>query len=239
MSTAAERRAYAIHAIRDIKENTVADAPQDDPGDICPLVFFERDGMFVAAGHAPEVNRDQGLELANIGIRGFAADSIIWCTDAHGANTPINPATGKEWGPGGMQNACDNEGACAVGVLHDIVMIIHYDRVLGVMSYQSIPYEVDKENHTVDWVDGPEWTKFDGADGVTGGYIIDELRRAFAAPILRHELIAQNALPLGLPARQQAGLDEITVAGLRLMGMKATLINKYAEEALREYASTQ
>lgn len=237
MSTPSERLAYATHAIREIKENKVACTSQDDPGDICPVVFFERDGGFVAAGTAPEVNRDQGLELARVGVRGFAADAIIWCTDAHGANTPINPATGKEWGPGEMQNACDTEGACAVGVLQDVIVVIHYDRVLGSTSYRSIPYEVDKENRKVDWVDGPEWAKADYADGIVDGYIVSELRRAFNAPILRYDLIAQNALPLGLPDVQQAGLDQITVAGLGLMGMKATLINK-DQGFLRDYAST-
>jgi hypothetical protein len=115
MSTPTERLAYATKLIRETKEATVARSPQDDPGDMCPAALFERDGVFVAAGNAPEVDRDMGLELARVGIRGFAADAIIWAADAHAANSPINPATGEEWGPGGMQNACDNEGACAVG----------------------------------------------------------------------------------------------------------------------------
>jgi hypothetical protein len=117
-------------------------------------------------------------------------------------------------------------------------MVIRYDRVLGVMSYRSIPYEVDKEARTVDWVEGPEWTRPDYADGVADGYIVGELRRAFSAPILRHDMIAQNAIPLGLPAVQQVAIDEITAAGLALMGMKVALIKKDdAEDVLQHYAS--
>lgn len=238
MSTPTERRDYAIGLVRATKEQTVARSPQDDPGDMCPAVLFERDGAFVAAGNAPDVDRDMGLELARVGIRGFAADSIIWCADAHVTNQQVNPATGEPWGPNGMQNACDNEGACLIGVLQDCLMVTCVDRALGVTNFQTIPYEVDKETRTVDWVEGPEWARADWLEkGVKNGYIVDVLMRAFSVPILRHDMIAQDALPLGLPGVQQAMLDEVTVTGLGLIGMKATLIKKeHAEEVVASYA---
>lgn len=241
MSNPIERRDYAIGIIRETKELTVAHSPKEDPGDMCPAVFFERDGALVAVGHAPEVDRDMGLELATVGIRGFAADSVIWCADAHVSNQMDNPATGEPWGPNGMQNACDNEGACLIGVLQDCLMVTSVDRVLGVTNFTTIPYEVDKETRTVEWVEGPEWARAGWLEGgVKDGYIVDVLMRAFGVPILRHDLIAQNALPLGLPAVQQAGLDEITALGLGTIGMKAALIkNDCQDDILREYADAR
>lgn len=242
MSTPTERFDFAVKVLRETKEATVSSTPQDDPGDMRPVVFFERDGEIMAAGNAPQVDRDLGLELARIGIRGFAADSVIWCADAHVANQLINPNTGKRWGPGEMQNACDNEGACLVGVLQDCLLVTRVDRALGVLSYLNLPYEVDKEARTVDWATGPEWSRssWDSkSGGVVDGYIADTLMAAFRVPILRHDLIAKAALPLGLPGAHQAAIDQITVAGLSIVGMHAALIDTCTDQMVAEYASAQ
>jgi hypothetical protein len=230
MSTPDQRYEWACGILRQTKENTVANAPEGDPGDICPAVLFERDGVFVAATTAPVVDRDMGLMAAQIGIPGFAADSVVWAADAHVTNTQINPATGEKWGPNEMQNACDNEGACAVGILRDCILAVHVDRVLGTRGFRSLTYEVDKAARKVKWTENPDdplTTDFAKA-GKADGFISDQILAAFTAPIARHEMIARGAMPIGLPALQQERIDLVTGRILNDLGLFTLLFKDKA-----------
>lgn len=204
---------YAKNVARDVKEEHVRKLI-GGTGDIPPMVFFERAGAIVATAVAPEVDRDQGLAIAEIGIPGFAADAVTWVADTHMAKTPTNPATGKPWGPNEMQNACDNDGACAVGVLQDALLLVRVERHLG-MRTTHLPYDVDKAKRATTWHDVVE---FDAKGMDVQGLIPETLREAFAERTTRAALIAQNALPIGLPERQQQSVDAVIVTLLKAGG---------------------
>lgn len=190
---------------RRAKERAVAAMTEEDSGDIAPLVFFEREGDFVAVVEAPGVDRDQALEIVNVGIPGYAAEAVALVVDIHYSTSLINPATGEEWEQGEMQQACDAEGACDVGLLQDSLFLVRHDRVAGITHTCLAPYQVDKTRREIAWLDAPDTDDLDCA-----GFIVGSLAEAFAVPPLRVSLIAKGHLPLGDPARQQANIDSLT-----------------------------
>lgn len=229
----------ARSAVRAAKNKCVKEMRDGDPGDITPYIFFERAGQLVAACKAPVISRDVGIDIARIGICGFAADAVIWTADAHFTHSPINPATGEKWAEGEMQKACDEEGACAVGLLQDAIMLIRQERIGGVTHYQQYPYDVDKTSRQVEWLEEARSGK--GTDealategreeedkpshSVAGGLIVKELSAAFAAPSLRVKLIAEGTLPIGLPEWQQLDIDVKTALLLKMAGAQVMLID--------------
>lgn len=137
--------------IRDYKERIVKAMNDNNPGDITPVVAFERDEKFAVVAFASEVNRDEGLRIADVGAVGFGADALWWCADIHFSYSPINPATGKQWGPGEMQHGCDHEGACDLGLIQDALLAIRWHRKEGLTDFNHLPYNVDKTRHQVIW----------------------------------------------------------------------------------------
>jgi hypothetical protein len=205
----------AVETVVQAKEDAVAAMRDDDPGDIAP---FERDGQLLATARASDVDRDEGLAIALIGVSGYHADAVLWVADAHMTTEPINPNTGKPWGPGEMQNACDNDGACAVGLLRDCLLIVRYERGLGITHNTQMPYVVDKEARVVRWDSAERRPE----PNTSQGFIVDVLADAFTNTPHRIELVAAGALPLDRADRQQGLVDQLTTATLRALNVKVT-----------------
>lgn len=171
-----------------VKESTVAayDGTDQTTDDICPAVLvhvtepFELQVLAVA----PRIDRDMGLAIARILCTALRPEYVTFMADAHTANEMINPATGKQWGPGEMQNACDVEGACSVGMLDDCLMFTTVWRDTERARTEILVYTVDKGEgvggSTIRWDGyGPAHRVMDTEDvekASLSGVVPDDLR---------------------------------------------------------------
>lgn len=239
------------------KDSEAQNAPAGWPGDIEPRAAWYRDGQRVAFGIADKVDRDRGLQMACIGIQGFSADAIDFAVDAHMATQPFFEKFGRMPDPHELQNLCDNEGACDIGLTSDCIIVMHKERERTL--YVTLPYHMHYENRpatkeeaeaadeddkryfaeedgawthetkTVHWSD--EIIVHDDKEGESkariGGVIIDTLDRAFASPTL--ETLARDSAPEDVTAGMTPGQIRIhtDIAVIRVLSMAGFLIGVY------------
>lgn len=134
------------------KEVAMASALPANPGDIEPRVAWYRDGQPVAFGFADAVDRDRGLQMALIGIKGFAAEKVEMLFDTHVTDERFAERYGRNPDPGELQRLCDNEGACEIGLTTDAIFGSVMWRGSERMVNVSVPYHVDKRRTEVEFV---------------------------------------------------------------------------------------
>ncbi len=174
---------------------------QRDPDyDIVPeIAFFDADDRLIATVFPTHVNRDHGLALASIIGPIVKATTIVGSFDTHlatGENAVRNPVTGKPWEPGEMQQACDVDGACAVGVIRDAIttLAVREDKVSQIIR----TYEVDHATGVIAW---DEEQTLKDVDGQMTGLVVDGLRGGLAE----------------MPAHLAEGFDDVERNALGLM----------------------
>jgi hypothetical protein len=190
--------------------------------DISPQLEAWRDGNLIAAVICPEVDKTLAFTAATVAAPGFDADTLTLTFDAHVAASPINPATGQSWEPGQMQRACDEEGACDLGIITDclLTLLVHRD---GAMASWMRKYRVDKTAGRVHWID-PVEKRTNRSDMDLVGQFPDELRESLALPSL-WPLIAPEATALGLSAAEtRARLDTATAEAIAVAVPGATVL---------------
>lgn len=197
-----------IGSAKQHKERVVADIEDDD--DIPPIVAFERLGHLVAVVFADRVDRDAGLFAVQVGVPGFNADAVVATFDSHYSHSMTNPATGEAWAPGEMQNACDHEGACDIGVTQDALLVTRCERRHTKLTAVNLPYHVDKTSHTVHWLPAEEVSDKDTA---FAGLVPDTIRATFEAKPDIDDFRRLN------PDINQATLDEVAARLLTVIGM--------------------
>jgi hypothetical protein len=220
-----------------IKEHTVATARGDDPGDIPPIVIWERGGKPVAVAQVDQVDRDLGLEALHRGRIGYGATSATFIVDAHQTHTVINPTTGERWAPGEMQDLCDREGACEIGLLTDCLMLVHYRAKGDAFWSTSMPYHVDKAAHEVHWQnDKSVSTEEEQEDLHLDGYVPDVIRVAFKENDLFTELLVAGRLPADMGVVEiRSAMDSATSKALHMLGCNVRY--KDAEKFLSRVAA--
>lgn len=143
-----------IDGVMHVKEQKVANADfsRKHSDDVTPMLkFYDRDREEIAFVTCARLERDDALSVAMILIPGLDVESVSLMTDAHVTSSPVNPATGEAWGHLGMQNACDNDGACSLGVITDCLTIsgVHADG----RAWNAIrTYHVNPRLKQVHWV---------------------------------------------------------------------------------------
>lgn len=191
-ATVPDTYAWFIDQAKRVKEGTVADYDGTDQttDDISPAVHVagETPFPFEIMAIAPQIDRDQGLAIAHILVSTCQPDYVTFMADAHVAVNSINPATGKQWGPGEMQAACDVDGACAVGVLDDC-LVFHTLWADGRARIENHRYTVTKGKgkgaSTIRW-SGYTGTEdvmvIDTAEGngTVSGLVGDQLKAAYS-----------------------------------------------------------
>lgn len=177
---------------KDLREQSLKDMESRGTSDLAPMIEVYRDGRIVAVIQAFQVNRDLALDYLPLIVGGFAADAVVLCLDSHYTNNPTNPATGQPWGPGEMQKACDEDGACSVGLITDCLMVIEQHRD-GHHRQIALPYHEDKDARVVHWHD--DESIFDSRDGSgqVEGRIVDALNHAFSLQPLTLTFIREEA----------------------------------------------
>lgn len=182
-----------LAAIKDMKNQVVAMAGPDDNDDLTPIVEGLRNGEPAVLVICHDVDRDQGLNASRIMVSGWELDEVWMTVDAHVSGQPNDPRTGKPWAPHAMQNFCDNENGCDLGVITDTLFMFrcHKD---GWVDAASAPYHVHKTDREVAWITGEElfFVHDDENDtAVLKGLIPDEIRSHFTLPTAREILEAK------------------------------------------------
>lgn len=147
---------------------------EQDHFDIAPQVSFYRGDNLVLSVYCGK-GRDGALAVMRLGTKPTKADAAIIHMDAHTTESPINPVTGKPWGPGEMQGLCDNEGACSTGLLTDVVVsqAIYGDGHIEMLLRKYRGHEVAGG---LVWSDAEHMVE--GGTLLAGGLVADTMREA-------------------------------------------------------------
>lgn len=166
-------------------------------GDIPPTIIVERNDEIIAVVISPEIDKRLGLQAAAMCHLGFDPDALIMVVDAHihqghveeGQTVEEAQEAFRKKFPKGMQHACDNEDACAVGEISDC-LICHRITRDGKITLVSLPYSYHGKDGGVpfQWLDDDERYKnlssfFQNTDKDTlKGFIPDSLREIMNTP---------------------------------------------------------
>jgi hypothetical protein len=138
---------YAKHSRTELAKEALA--PEDDP--LPPMIVFGREGKTLASVFCKRVDRDDALEVANVGIRGWACDEVMMVFDAH-IRTNLSK-DGELPERGVMQHECEATcGQHAEGV-YDCLMLTHATKKRGVVGFRTYPYSVDYDLGEITWLD--------------------------------------------------------------------------------------
>lgn len=184
-----------VNNLKKMKESKVARTSVDENDDLKTMVEIIRDGKPVCSVVAPQVDRDMGLHVVQIGAEVFEATECWFMSDSHISHSKEGP-DGKPWGPGAMQRACDQEGACELGLITDCLMVYGRTRDRSREYLITVPYHINKTAREVHWIDKEAECKLpnDAEDSRIEGLIPDVFEECFANDTL-HTLIAKGNLP--------------------------------------------
>lgn len=137
-------------------------------GDLPPTIIAERNGEVFVIVVASEIDKELAFHASHMLRHGAGADSLVLIFDAHFRS--IDPDKGdeflKNYKHGDMQRACDEEGACELGIISDC-LICHRINDKGEISMKILPYSYHGKGTTFKWTDADpryetEGVKFDG-----------------------------------------------------------------------------
>lgn len=235
---------HFLKYVNSIKEAVVADmdpeVPQSD--DIPPAVRLIRTGGthgVEVIAWAPRMDRDLALNIIEM-LSIIEPDIITIACDAHVTRQMTNPVTGEKWGPGEMQNLCDNEGACSTGLLTDCITATTVHKT-GRTQMSNYLYEVNKTDKTVTWLEPtdedplPIDTLDSEDDGHLTGLIPDTLREIIDN---KHPMLAvahQMGEEMGVPPLERQARLLCGVLGLLMKNGVGAMIRTDSEEAATFY----
>jgi hypothetical protein len=152
-------------------------------GDVPPTVIAERNGEVFAIVVSPDVDKEMALRASAI-LRQGGADSLTLILDAHvrSVNTKDGDEFLKNYKHGDMQRACDEEGACELGIISDCLICQRIDSS-GKITLRILPYDYHGEGTEFKWkeeTEQPEGVQYDG-------YIVETLRK-----IMTEKSLADN-----------------------------------------------
>jgi hypothetical protein len=202
-----------------MKEGLVGRTMEGQNDDLAPIVHAHRNDQTLAIIGCQVVSRDMGLYACAAAAQGLGADELWLVTDAHMSHSGVD-AQGEPWAPGGMQQACDNDGACALGLITDCINVAGVERS-GRHWMLVLPYHVHKTERTVRWVDDDTLFMDDAVDpeAHVGGYLFDCMDQCFATPVKEGmaaktlEVLTLGGYKVLVPPNSPAGF-EATAAGL-------------------------
>lgn len=175
-----------------IRQECLADV--DERGgisDMTPMIEGYRDGEMIAMVQPLQINRDDALSALPLLVGGLALDAVVLCLDSHYTTSPTNPTTGKPWGPGEMQKACDEDGLCSTQIITDCLMVIEQHRD-GYHRQVALPYHEDKDAKQVHWHDTESIFDSEDSEGNVQGRIVDALNHAFGLQPMTLEFIRRE-----------------------------------------------
>lgn len=155
-----------------------------DRGDLHPTIVAERGGEVLGYVISPSVDRDQGLLAAQIMRATMDADAITAIFDAHmaqGKPGETEAELTKRFPRGSMQKMCDEEGACDIGLITD-VLLCYRITVDKKVTMTMLPYSYHGKGTTFRW---HEDKKDDDDFKLARGYIPDVLSEIMSRPCFK------------------------------------------------------
>lgn len=165
-------------------------------GDLNPAVIAERKGKIVAIVIAPKLDKHDGLKACEMARVGMAADTITAIFDAHTTLAPIQSVDEfRQKYPNGMQQACDDQGACETGEISDCLICHRIDRQ-GQITMSVMPYNYHGEGTTFKWNHLHFYTMTSKEDGTRlEGLIPETLRQVMALESMMHNPMLKGLAP--------------------------------------------
>lgn len=182
------------------KEHLVSNSETGD-ADVPPQLFVRRDGRLLCIIFCKQVDRDEGLQAAQLAVPGFAADEITIALDAHGAGQAWMDRMGRHPDPGELQHVCDNEGFCELGLTTDTIYTIRMCRD-GTLDVVDSPYHVNKTAKQVHW---QEQRFMPSVQDNFVGIVPDGLKACFEIP-LASDALTREAEKRGMERRDLVAL---------------------------------
>jgi len=150
-------------------------------GDLPPTIIAERNGEVFAIVIASDIDKELALKASDILRHGAGADSLVLILDAHVRTMDKDGEDEflKNYKHGDMQRACDEEGACELGLISDCLVCHRIDKD-GKIDCTVMTYSYHGEGTEFKWTD--EGEKYPKDMTGVGGYIPDVLREIMAKP---------------------------------------------------------
>lgn len=153
-----------------------------DDYDISPEVHLYKGDEHLLTMLMNHVSRDEALAAMRLVAPALQANRIFLTVDAHVSSSMTNPKTGERWGPGEMQNACNEDGACDLGIITDCIMTQEF-RDDGYNAIVNRRYHVNHEARQVHWVDPTGYTNNeDDPKFSMTGFVIESVADVLLAP---------------------------------------------------------
>jgi hypothetical protein len=170
---------------RAYKEEKVEGTTVGQNDDIAPLLEFRRDGQVVALVFCNNVSRDEALQAASVGVPGWSVDHLVMALDAHYSDERFFKRYGRTPDPHELQELCDKEGACELGLITDALMVVEGWRS-GRLRISNVPYHVHKSARTVHWIEDDRCASLDTEEskGHVEGIVPDAVRDFFSSSTL-------------------------------------------------------
>lgn len=171
---------------KNAKEQLAQEALGPEDAALAPVVAFGREGKTIACAFCRRVVRDDALEVAHIGIRGYGADETILVFDVH-VRTPtqeeIEQHEFKELQRGAMQHDCEeHDGQHQDCNVKDALSFARATRD-GVFELHTLPYEQDFELGGIEWLAPMQVLTVEaGSEDRAQGVIPEALRYTFQQP---------------------------------------------------------
>jgi hypothetical protein len=216
---------FVAHA-KLMKDKQVAamDPEVKQSDDIAPVLMLKDDEGPCALVFVHQIDRDAALDAAWILAPTFGATEVLAAFDSHfaqGEHAAKNPATGKPWGPGEMQHACDAEGACTLGVITDTIAVMGFRKDRSHWSV-NLPYHVGYSTKEVHWQERTDHLFEPGETALTG-LIPDVMYQSLDRQSFRDAIDEEATKVFGRPMTDIAEAMELTPRQAKLHGWLAIL----------------
>jgi hypothetical protein len=152
MKTLLEANKDSLDRIKRTKDTWVK---IDERGDIPPVVIVEKNGEDLCTVFAPQVDKMMGLRAAQVLRQGFDPDYMTVMFDAHyaqGKKDESEEEFAERFPAGSMQKMCDEENACAVGLITDCIISARVGRN-GKLLMINLPYSYHGKGSDFIWYD--------------------------------------------------------------------------------------
>ena len=175
--------------MKETKESWVASGPENP--DLAIYLHFWRGDELVVMVQCP-LERDLGLQAAQVGASGFSADTLSLTFESYHSTLPESPNTGKPWEPHEMQYTFEAvpENREKHWVKETITTSIHERG--GAFALHSQPYVL--EDGKVVWSDETQTISSDVEGESGGGVMFNTLQDAMTKPTIEQILSQESAV---------------------------------------------
>lgn len=187
-----------------LKESTVRALGQE--GAVPPLISWGRGVDEIEWAKAGEVSRDEGLQLAKIGIMGFNADWCVMGLETWTSRSMISPLSGEKWEQNEMQRLAEQDPVTAARMLTEQFWFFRLSRGSDDVISDQMPFRVKHDR--VRWLPTGLMPY-----GEPKGWVIDAVKEMFTMRPLIEEAQGHFDL-LGTEENPQATIDRVVRRGL-------------------------